>query len=330
MKPIIITPGEPAGIGPDIVLKLVKHNISHPMVVIADRELLSHRAKLLNINVTLPDYDENTTSSPPIAIIHVPLNKVCQAGKPDIANASYVIETIKRATQGCLNKKFSALVTGPVNKAIINEAGIPFSGHTELLAALTGVDQTVMMLTSPTLRVALLTTHIPLAEVPQAITQKRLTRCLEIINQDLSTKFNITKPRILICGLNPHAGEAGHLGKEEIETIIPVLDQLRKKGLLLTGPVPADTAFTPQRLKDIDVILALYHDQGLPVIKSQGFGHIVNVTLGLPIIRTSVDHGTAFDLAGTGKANEQSLLAAVQMCIDDIKIITATQLDHKE
>ena len=313
MKPIVITPGEPAGIGPDIVLALRQHKITTPLVVIADRELLEQRGQLLNRPGTLPDYDEHDTKPPAMTLLHVPLNKLARPGDPNIENADYVMRTLTQATQGCLHQKFSALVTGPVNKSIMQEAGIDFSGHTELLATLTHVNHTVMMLAAPQLRIALLTTHIPLSAVPTAITPEKLSQCIEIIDHDLKNKFNIIRPRILVCGLNPHAGEAGHFGKEETTIIIPTLDRLKQKGLRLIGPVSADTAFTAQRQKECDVVLTMYHDQGLPVIKSHGFGNIVNVTLGLPIVRTSVDHGTAFDLAGTGKANESSLFAAIQM-----------------
>lgn len=316
MKPIIITSGEPAGIGPDILLKLSQRTIPTPIVAIIDRDLLMQRAKLLGIKSSFPDYDEHANEHPPFSIIHLPLSTTCQPGKPNAANAEYIIKMIKLATQGCLDKKFSALVTAPVNKAIINDAGIDFSGHTELLTTLTKVDQSIMLMTNKKLRVALLTTHIPLADVAKAITSKKLMHCIEIISADLTNKFGIKKPRALVCGLNPHAGENGHLGHEEIKIISPALEKLRARDFDLIGPISADTAFTPSRLENVDVVLAMYHDQGLPVIKSQGFGETVNVTLGLPIIRTSVDHGTAFDLAATGKVDDSSLLAAVELAIE--------------
>ncbi|WP_423063139.1 4-hydroxythreonine-4-phosphate dehydrogenase PdxA [Candidiatus Paracoxiella cheracis] len=316
MKAIVITSGEPAGVGPDILLKLSQHITPTPVVGIIDRDLLAQRAKLLGINASFPDYNPNTTHRPPFSIKHLPLKVACESGKPNIANTTYVIDMIKQAVQGCLDHQFSALVTAPVNKAIINEAGIDFSGHTELLTQLTNTDQSVMLMVNQRLRVALLTTHIPLTAVPHAITAEKLTRCLEIIDTDLKSKFKIKRPRILVCGLNPHAGENGHLGREEITIITPTLEKLRARGFELIGPVAADTAFTASRLHNVDVVLTMYHDQGLPVIKSQGFGETVNTTLGLPIIRTSVDHGTAFELAGTGKADDSSLLAAVKLAMD--------------
>lgn len=316
MKAIVITSGEPAGVGPDILLKLSQRPTPAPIVGIIDRDLLAQRAKLLGINASFPDYDPNITDYPPFSIKHFPLKAACEPGKPNIANATYVIDMIKQAVQGCLDHQFSALVTAPVNKAIINEAGIDFSGHTELLTQLTRANQSVMLMVNQRLRVALLTTHIPLTDVSQAITAEKLTRCLEIIDTDLKNKFKIKRPRILVCGLNPHAGENGHLGQEEITIITPTLEKLRDRDFELIGPIAADTAFTTSRLHNVDVVLTMYHDQGLPVIKSQGFGETVNITLGLPIIRTSVDHGTAFELAGTGKADDSSLLAAVKLAME--------------
>lgn len=316
MKPVVITSGEPAGIGPDILLRLTQRTLPTPLVAIIDRDLLAQRAAQLGIKHSLPEYDEHTSAQPPLSIIHLPLATACQPGIVHTANAAYVIKMITLAVQGCLNNTFSALVTAPVNKAVINDAGINFSGHTELLTELTKVDQAVMLMANKNLRIALLTTHIPLAEVPAAITTEKLTRAIEIIAADLKNKFAIKNPRILVCGLNPHAGENGHLGKEEITVIHPTLKTLRTRGFDLIGPVAADTAFTPARLQHVDVVLTLYHDQGLPVIKAQGFSETVNVTLGLPIIRTSVDHGTALELAGSGKADDSSLLAAVAMAME--------------
>lgn len=231
-------------------------------------------------------------------------------GKPDPANAGHVLETLKTAIRGCLGGEFHAMVTGPVHKASINQAGYPFSGHTEFIAAECGGAQPVMMLMNQSLRVALVTTHCPLSEVSPLITAERLEQTLTIVNADLRQKFGIAGPRLLVCGLNPHAGEQGYLGREEIEIMVPTLEKLRKNGLDLIGPAPADTAFTPESLHDIDCVVAMYHDQGLPALKARGFGETVNITLGLPIIRTSVDHGTAFPLAGSGKAEPASLLAA--------------------
>ncbi len=302
--PIAITPGEPAGIGPDILLMLLQQPMDIPLLIFADQSLLEQRAKTLGIPFYLP----STTS-----IQQTPLAGLCNTGNPNINNANYVIETIQQATQACMEKRCRALVTGPVHKGVINEAGITFTGHTELLATLTNTKHTVMMLTNAQLKIALATTHLPLSQVPQAITEERLTKCIEIIEKDCQTRFDIESPRILVCGLNPHAGENGHLGTEEQSVIIPCLQKLREKGYQLIGPVSADTAFTSQSLSQCDIVLAMYHDQGLPVLKSQGFGQAVNITLGLPIIRTSVDHGVALTLAGTGKASHSSLQIALQM-----------------
>jgi len=316
MKPVIITSGEPAGIGPDILLGLSMRKLPVPIVAIVDRDLLAARSKQLGINTSFPDYNPKANESPAFAIKHLPLRAACNAGEPVAVNATYIADMIKQAVNACLDHEFSALVTAPVNKAIMNESGIHFSGHTELLAELTKVGQSVMLMTNKHLKVALLTTHIPLADVSQHVTETKLTRCIEIIDADLKNKFGLNKPRILVCGLNPHAGENGHLGKEEINVIRPTLEKLRARGFELIGPVSADTAFTPSRLKNVDIVLAMYHDQGLPVIKAQEFGKTVNVTLGLPIIRTSVDHGTAFELAGTGKADDNSLYAAVLTAVE--------------
>ncbi|TPW18570.1 MAG: 4-hydroxythreonine-4-phosphate dehydrogenase, partial [Halothiobacillaceae bacterium] len=242
----------------------------------------------------------------------------------DLHNAAYVLTTLRRATQGCLTQEFAAVVTGPVHKGIINEAGIPFTGHTEFFAAASHTPQVVMMLTAKTLRVALATTHLPLAEVAPAITAELLTKVITILHDDLRHKYGIATPRILVCGLNPHAGENGHLGHEEVEIILPTLDKLRRGGMLLDGPVPADTAFIPKRLAQTDAVLAMYHDQGLPVLKYVGFGQAINVTLGLPFIRTSVDHGTALELAGTGHADVTSLRAALDAAVEMIHHSTRT------
>ena len=302
MKPIAITPGEPAGIGPDILIKLVQHSFSIPLCVIADRNLLATRASMLGL-----------TLSSNLMIKHVPLKTACLAGKLNPVNAEYVLETLKIAAIGCQHKDYKAMVTGPVSKTLINKAGIPFTGHTEYLAEMIGAQQTVMLFVGNQLKVALCTTHISLADVPAAITASRLKKTIQTLHVGLRNYFSIENPRITICGLNPHAGENGYLGTEEMTVIQPVINVLNSQGFLLTGPLPADTAFIPHHFNQTDAILALYHDQGLPVIKALEFGRVVNVTLGLPFIRTSVDHGTALNLAGTGRADEGSLMAAIEL-----------------
>ena len=299
---IAITPGEPAGIGPDILIKLVQYQLPVPLCVITDRDLLRNRANMLGLS--LPQS---------LSIQHVPLKKSCIVGNPDPANAEYVLETLEIAVNGSKSGNFKAMVTGPVSKFLINEAGIPFTGHTEWLAAITGTKQTVMLFVADALKVALYTTHIPLSQVSSSLNSSTLKNCIRILHGGLQKYFSIKNPNIIVCGLNPHAGEQGYLGKEEITTIRPVIEALKTEGLQLKGPLPADTAFTPGHIEASDAVLALYHDQGLSPMKALGFGHAVNVTLGLPFIRTSVDHGTAFDLAGTGLADEQSLLAAVKL-----------------
>ena len=311
---IAITTGEPSGIGPDLLIQLIQHTSLKGYVVIADANMLQQRAKQLGLSLELINYIEGKAADSKLKQLTVlPLScpAPVNAGKLDEQNASYVLETLKRATEGCISNEFTAMVTAPLHKGIINEAGIPFTGHTEFLAELTNTKLPVMMLATEELRVALATTHLPLNEVSAAITEPSLTDVIQILHHDLITKFNIPQPRILVCGLNPHAGEDGHLGMEEINTIEPVLNTLRKQGLNLIGPLPADTLFTPKYLKTADAVLAMYHDQGLPVLKHTGFGRAINITLGLPIIRTSVDHGTALDLAGTGKADTGSLVAAM-------------------
>lgn len=299
--PIAITPGEPAGIGPDVVIQWAAEQSPDNVIVIADRELLQTRAAMLGLSI---DFE----------IRHVALsNNTVTPGKVDPKNAAYVLETLEQAIAGCLSEEFSGLVTGPVHKAVINQAGITFTGHTGWLRERTQVDDVVMMLMNQRLRVALLTTHIPLRAVAKQITSARIIRAIEIIIKDTTELFNIVQPRILVCGLNPHAGEQGHLGDEEQRIMAPALQALRERGFRVSDPVPADTAFTPASLENYDIVLAMYHDQGLPVIKSQGFGETVNVTLGLPFIRTSVDHGTALSLAGTGQASHASLAAAVEL-----------------
>jgi 4-hydroxythreonine-4-phosphate dehydrogenase len=315
---LALTPGEPAGIGPDLCIQLAQQQaLAANVVVIADPMLLLQRARQLQLPLNvIPYVPGEALPYPPLPpatlrVLAVPLSEPVETGKLNVANAAYVMRTLELAVAGCLSGEFGGLCTGPVQKSIINEAGIAFSGHTEFLAERSGVKRVVMMLSTPHLRVALATTHLPLAAVPAAITQDLLIEVLTILHHDLSTKFGLTTPRILVAGLNPHAGEGGHLGREEITTITPVLDQLRAQGMQLIGPLPADTLFTPQHLQQADAVLAMYHDQGLPVLKAQGFGEAVNHTLGLPFIRTSVDHGTALSLAGTGRADTGSLQAAL-------------------
>jgi 4-hydroxythreonine-4-phosphate dehydrogenase len=312
-----VTSGEPAGIGPDICLQLAARHFDAELVVLADPMLLETRARDLGVPVSFDTYDPHTPPRPGrVTLLPIALNRPVEAGSLDPANADYVLQMLGRAAKGCLDREFTALVTAPVHKGTINDAGIAFSGHTEFLAKATGAQMPVMMLTAGNLRVALATTHLPLRDVPDAITTKRLTQVLDILDRDLRRLFGIAAPRILVCGLNPHAGESGHLGREEIDVIAPALDKLRARGLRLEGPLPADTAFTPARLQGADAVLAMYHDQGLPVLKHAGFGHAVNITLGLPIIRTSVDHGTALDLAGSGRADAGSLFAAVEAALE--------------
>lgn len=321
-----ITPGEPAGIGPDLIIQLIQ-NVQqvqgvHELVCIADPAMLQQRAERLGLPLTIRSYDSNKVQPQTagcLTVLTEPLKNSSVCGEADKANAQSQLNALKRAVQGCLNDEFSALITGPMHKGIINEAGISFTGHTEYLAELTQTKKVVMMLAAPDskqqLRVALATTHLPLSEVSDAITRESLNEVITILDHDMKKYFGAEHPRILICGLNPHAGEGGHLGQEEIEIITPVINALKAKGLNLNGPLPADTLFTHSYLEEADAVLAMYHDQGLPVLKHVGFGEAVNVTLGLPIIRTSVDHGTAFDLAGTGNANSGSLEAALTMAI---------------
>jgi 4-hydroxythreonine-4-phosphate dehydrogenase len=321
MLPLVITPGEPAGIGPDLAIMLARQGLSYPFVVVADRNLLQTRARQLGVPIRLFDYDASETihAQPGELIVwHVGLKSAAQAGLLDPGNADYVLQTLRLATQACLDKQCAALVTGPVHKGVINQAGFPFSGHTEYLAELSHAPQPLMMLMTEGLRVALATTHLPLRKVCAAITPELLEHCLRILHHGLIAQFGIAQPRINVCGLNPHAGEDGHLGREEIDIINPVLQQLRKDGMQLTGPLPADTAFTKDRLQTCDAYLAMYHDQGLAVLKHIGFGKAVNVTLGLPFIRTSVDHGTALELAGTGRIDDSSLHAAIDAALQMI------------
>jgi len=318
---VAITPGEPAGIGPDIVLKAAQGQWQAELVAIADPGLLQERAALLGLPVTLLPLD--LSAAPKVhkpgtlRVLPVSLAGSCRAGKLDPVNAPYVLATLQQAADGCLRRDFDAMVTAPVQKSVINDAGIAFTGHTEYLARATKTARVVMMLATPAMRVALATTHLPLASVPAAITRDLLLESLEILVHDLQRRFGLAIPRVAVLGLNPHAGEGGHMGREEIDTIIPVLDTLRARGMNLLGPLPADTAFNPKVLKQCDAVFAMYHDQGLPVLKYAGFGNAINITLGLPIIRTSVDHGTALDIAGSGKADvgslEQALACAISM-----------------
>ena len=308
---LLLTPGEPAGIGPELVCRLA---VGQPdLVAVADPGLLSATARQLGLNCPVHVLEEPSDPIPPdhLACLPVMLRSPAQPGRLDTANAAYVIDTLRLAAQCCLEGRAAGLVTAPVHKGVINDASMGFSGHTEFLAECAGVERVVMLLAAGELRVALATTHLPLAGVPEAITKPALTRTLEILHHDLQKRFGLDQPRIIVLGLNPHAGEGGHLGREEIEIIEPVLDRLRQSGMLLEGPLPADTAFLPERLGGADAVLAMYHDQGLPVLKYAGFGRAVNITLGLPFIRTSVDHGTALDLAGSGRADTGSLAEAI-------------------
>jgi 4-hydroxythreonine-4-phosphate dehydrogenase len=314
---VAVTPGEPAGIGPDLVIELAGQARSAELVVIADPDLLHERALLLGKPLTIKTYDANKepASGKPGELLLCPISTAIPGvpGQLDVRNSPYVLATLDRAATGCLSQEFDAMLTAPVQKNIIAETGVNFSGHTEYLAALCHAELPVMLLCADKLRVALLTTHLPLSKVPGAITAERIKMTARILAKDLKQFFGLSNPHIAILGLNPHAGEAGQLGHEEAEIITPAIDYLKAEGLNLTGPLPADSAFTPASLQQFDAVLAMYHDQGLPVLKHAGFGNAVNVTLGLPIIRTSVDHGTALELAGTGQAQAGSLLAALQM-----------------
>lgn len=339
-QPLVVTSGEPAGIGPDLCLQLV----GHPLLVIGDRTLLAERALQLGLTLEIQDYLPGTSCAlNKLNVLHVPLVRAVHPGKLDPANSSYVLATLQRALQGCLAGEFAGMVTAPVHKGVINDAGIPFTGHTEYLAegaaasassntlprneqatrpanaCLRHTPQVVMMLVGGGMRVALATTHLPLREVADAITAPLLESVLRILHGDLQRRFGLPQPRILVAGLNPHAGEGGHLGREELEVMIPVLDQLRAEGLKVSAPLPADTLFAAHRLRECDAVLTMYHDQGLPVLKHASFGAGVNITLGLPFIRTSVDHGTALELAGTGKAEVGSLLEAIQVAKDMVQ-----------
>jgi len=319
-RPIIaLTPGEPAGIGPDVAIAFTQQAPDCDLVLIADPAMLTARAAQLNLTFNARPWGGRVNDIPAVYVLPIATSHPVQAGRLDPANSPYVIECLRRAVHGCRHREFDALVTGPVHKGIINDAGIAFTGHTEFLAAESGVGQVVMMLAAPGLRVALATTHLPLSEVSRAISREHLAGVLRILHADLRAKFDIADPQILVCGLNPHAGEGGHLGREEIEVIEPVLAALRAEGFKLRGPVPADTAFIPASLTGVDAVLAMYHDQGLPVLKAHDFAHAINITLGLPFVRTSVDHGTALELAGSGRADVSSLRAAVEAALTMVK-----------
>ncbi|MGZ8136427.1 MAG: 4-hydroxythreonine-4-phosphate dehydrogenase PdxA [Methylococcaceae bacterium] len=315
---IALTPGEPAGIGPELCIQLAQRDLPCELVAIASPDLLEQRARQLGLPIQIKMFDGALLpvahTAGQLTVMPVELAEAVQCGRLNAANSRYVLKTIDKAAKGCIDGLFSAMVTAPVHKGVINDAGFPFSGHTEYIAEITG-GHPVMMLATQDLRVALVTIHLPLAEVSQAITHARLRMVIRILDHDLRTRFGIDNPKILVCGLNPHAGESGHLGREEIEVIEPVLENFRTQGLNIVGPLPADTLFTPKYLDSADAVLAMYHDQGLPVLKYKGFGQAVNITLGLPIIRTSVDHGTALDLAGTGKAEIGSLQFALHTAL---------------
>jgi 4-hydroxythreonine-4-phosphate dehydrogenase len=317
---IAVTSGEPAGIGPDICLALAAQRPPCRAVILGDRGLLAARAARLGLALRLRAFDPaQAPAADELEVLHLPLAAPVVAGRLDPANSAYVLALLRRAVDGCTGGTFAAMVTAPVHKGVINDAGVPFTGHTEYLAALTSTPRVVMMLAGGGLRVALATTHLALADVAGAITRESLEATLRILHRALRQRFGIAEPRILVAGLNPHGGEGGHLGREEIEVISPVLDQLRQSGMRLDGPFPADTLFTPQVLARGDCVLAMYHDQGLPVLKYASFGKGVNVTLGLPIVRTSVDHGTALELAGSGRADPGSLMAAIEMAVEMVR-----------
>ena len=323
---VVITPGEPAGIGPDLVVQLAQRSWPVELVICADASVLEARAKLLNLPLTLLPYQAENAPLPQqagtLTLMPVPLRTPVVPGQLSTENGHYVVETLARACDGCLSGEFAALITGPVHKGVINDAGVAFTGHTEFFEERSHSAKVVMMLATEELRVALATTHLPIKAVSEAITPDLLRDVIAILHHDLRTKFGIADPHVLVCGLNPHAGEGGHMGMEEIDTIIPVLDEMRAQGMNLSGPLPADTLFQPKYLDHADAVLAMYHDQGLPVLKYQGFGRGVNITLGLPFIRTSVDHGTALDLAGQGKADVGSFITALNLAI---KMIVNTQ-----
>lgn len=320
MHRLVITSGEPAGIGPEQVIQLAQQNWDYEWVVIANTTLLEERAAQIGLSVKLTPFDASqpakANQAGELKVIEIPLHAPVVAGQLNVKNAEYVLTMLHTAIKTCQNGTFDAMVTGPIHKGIINQAGLKFTGHTELLAEATHTDQVVMMLATPGLRVPLVTTHLPLKDVPAAITPELLESVICILNASLTNQFQIPSPKIFIMGLNPHAGEDGHLGREEIDTIIPVMEKLQSEGMNLVGPLPADTIFSPSNLEMGDAFLAMYHDQGLPVLKYVGFGNAVNITLGLPFIRTSVDHGTALNLAGTGQADINSFRYALDVALE--------------
>ncbi|WP_294358925.1 4-hydroxythreonine-4-phosphate dehydrogenase PdxA [Propionivibrio sp.] len=323
MKPdlpvIAVTSGEPAGVGPELCLRLLERDFPARLVILADRQLLEARSGAVGLSSDRLKLRDWASELPPergvVDILHQPLVAPSNPGQLDPANANYVLGLLDRALDGCRSGEFAAMVTAPVHKGVINDAGVYFTGHTEYLAERTNTPRVVMMLAGSKLKVALATTHLPLKDVPAAITQESLEATLRILHADMRSKYGLADPRILVAGLNPHAGEGGYLGMEEIEVITPVLERLRGEGMRLLGPLPADTMFTPPMLEQGDCVLAMYHDQGLTALKYASFGNGINVTLGLPIIRTSVDHGTALELAGTGRADPGSLFVAVEQAI---------------
>ncbi|CAM4383176.1 MAG: 4-hydroxythreonine-4-phosphate dehydrogenase [Legionellaceae bacterium] len=338
---IAITSGDPAGIGPELIIKIAQETFPAHLIIIGNRALFEAEATRLNLPLCIHPYHSDTEptlhEAGHIMLLDIPHPIGMIPGKPNPQHATYILETLKEASVRCLRQEFSAIVTAPINKAIINEAGIPFTGHTEYFALNTQTQKVVMMLATSKLRVALATTHLPLSKVSAAITFENLNTTLQILHQDLKRYFNLANPKILVCGLNPHAGEGGHIGREEIEIIEPTIKHLQAQGLNISGPYSADTIFTPKYLENADAILAMYHDQGLPVLKYQGFGEAVNITLGLPIIRTSVDHGTGYDIAGKGQANPSSLKlaigTAIQMSISTMnsaKNISSATRNHYE
>jgi 4-hydroxythreonine-4-phosphate dehydrogenase len=317
LQRIAVTAGEPAGIGPDLCLALAQQALPAELVIIGNRALLAERAQLLGLELPLASYEPHDAPRPgALRVLDVPLGAPCTAGRLDTANARHVLALLDRAIDGAQRGEFAAMVTAPVQKSVINDAGVPFTGHTEYLAERTGARHPVMLLAADSLRVALATTHLPLRAVSDAITPALLDSTLAILHADVQRLWGISRPRIAVCGLNPHAGESGHLGSEDGEVIAPAIARARAAGMLVDGPLPADTVFVPRYLSNYDVVLAMYHDQGLPVLKHSGFGNAVNVTLGLALVRTSVDHGTALDLAGTGRADAGSLLAATRLAIE--------------
>jgi len=317
---LALTSGEPAGVGPDLCIALAQHALRARVVVLGDIDLLRERASRLGADVDIrPDSADAAPAAGTLWVESVRAPAACVPGVLDPANSRYVLALLDAAVDGCLNGRFDAMVTAPVHKGVINDAGIPFTGHTEYLAERTATPQVVMMLAGGGMRVALATTHLPLRAVPAAITRELLQEVITILHQSLEQQFGVARPRILVAGLNPHAGESGHLGREEIDVIEPVLQRLRGRGMNLVGPLPADTLFSRIRHESCDAVLAMYHDQGLPVLKYASFGAGVNITLGLPIVRTSVDHGTALDLAGTGRDDVGSLLAAIEVATEMVQ-----------